>query len=204
MNTNDTNPILDISEQYFPVDTNELFGSSKPAALEIGFGDGDFLVETAELREDFNFIGIEIKKKRFNKAVRKANRKKIANVKFMNMDANIAVTEVFNPDTFDEIYVNFPDPWPKDKHEKNRILNPDFLLKLSAVLKKGGKLEIASDHKIYIDSTLETLGQMTIYSNSCSAPGYMSEIPGRIETKFEREFREEGREIYYLMFTNQK
>ena len=204
MNEREINPVLDISDVYIPIDTEGLFGNKNPLALEIGFGDGDFLIETAEVRSEVNFIGIEVKKKRFNKAVRNAGKKNLANVKFLHMDANIALTEVFRPDTFDEIYINFPDPWPKDKHEKNRILNTGFLLNLSAILKNSGRLEIASDHKSYIESTLETLKPIPLYINNNPPPGYRSEIPGRIETKFEKEFREEGREIYYLMFTNRK
>ena len=204
MTEKEINPVLDISDTYIPVDMEELFGNGDPCALEIGFGDGDFLIETAQKRPDMNFIGIEIKKKRFNKAVKRAGRRKVGNVKFLHMDANIASTEVFPPDTFDEVYVNFPDPWPKDKHEKNRILSREFLLKLSGVLKKGGSLQIASDHRVYIEETLETLREIPVFKNSYPEPGYMNETPGRIETKFGKEFREEGREIYYLMFTNLK
>lgn len=198
------NPILDISEIIIPIDTEELFGNRRPCALEIGFGDGDFLIETAEIRPDCNFIGIELKKKRFNKAVKKALRGKVPNVKFLHMDANIASTEVFKPDAFNEIYINFPDPWPKDKHEKNRILNEEFLIKLSGVLAQGGKLEIASDHRSYIRETLDTFKQLPVFSNNYALPGYRSELETRIETKFEKGFREEGRQIYYLMFTNCK
>lgn len=198
------NPILDISEVFIPIDIEELFGNKRKYALEIGFGDGDFLIETALIRPDTNFIGIEIKKKRFNKAVKKAFRGKVPNVKFLHMDANIASTEVFKPDTFDEIYINFPDPWPKDKHEKNRILNAEFLLKLSGILIHNGRLEITSDHRSYILETLNTVKRLPVFNNSYDGTGYQNRLEGRIETKFEKEFRDEGRKIYYLMFTNRK
>jgi len=196
------NPILDISEILIPIDTEELFGNTRPCALEIGFGDGDFLIETAGIRPDSNFIGIEIKKKRFNKAVKRAHRRKVPNIKFLHMDANIALTEIFKPDTFNEIYINFPDPWPKDKHEKNRIMKVEFLSNLSIVLRGGGKLEIASDHRSYIEESLETLNHMSVFINNYAEPGYQNELEERIETKFEKGFREDGRKIYYLMFTN--
>lgn len=198
------NPILDISDVCIPLDTIALFGNTRDCALEIGFGDGDFLIENALMRPDTNFIGIEIKKKRFNKAVKKALRLKADNVKFLHMDANIASSEVFNPDTFTQVYINFPDPWPKDRHEKNRILNADLLGKLSRVLTAGGKLLIASDHGDYIEQVLDTLKQIEIYQNNYPEPGYRHELEERIETKFEKKFREEGRIIYYLMFTNGK
>lgn len=198
------NPILDISDIYIPIDTRTLFGNSRDCALDIGFGDGDFLLDNALMKPDTNFIGIEIKKKRFNKAVKKALRVKAGNVKFLHMDANIASSEVFNPDTFTEAYINFPDPWPKDRHEKNRILNADFLDRLSRVLIPGGKLEIASDHRDYIEQIIDIFKQTKIFSNNYPEPGYRHELEERIETKFEKEFKEEGRKIYYLMFTNGK
>lgn len=198
------NPILDISDIHIPTDARALFGNIRHCALEIGFGDGDFLIENALMRPDTNFIGIEIKKKRFNKAVKKALRRKTGNVKFLHMDANIASSEVFNPDTFTEAYINFPDPWPKDRHEKHRILNAEFLEKLSRVLIAGGKLEIASDHRDYVEQILDTFKQTKFFSNSYPEPGYRRELEERIETKFEREFIGMGREIYYLMFTNGK
>jgi tRNA (guanine-N7-)-methyltransferase len=204
MTNRDIYPVLDISEICIPIDTEELFGNDKLCALEVGFGDGDFLIEIADIRPDINFIGIEIKKKRFNKAVKKALRGKVPNVKFLHMDANIASTEVFKPDTFNEIYINFPDPWPKDKHEKNRILKVEFLSKLSKVLKRDGKLEIVSDHRSYIQETLDTFKQLSVFINNYTEPGYRNESEGRVETKFEKGFREEGRKIYYLMFTNSK
>ena len=198
------NPVLDISEVFIPIDIEVLFGNKRKCALEIGFGDGDFLIEAAQIRPDANCIGIEIKKNRFNKAVKKARRGKVSNVKFLHMDANIASTEVFKPDTFDEIYINFPDPWPKDKHEKNRILNAEFLVKLSGILIENGRLEMASDHRSYILETLDTFKQLPVFINNYDGPGYRNRLEGRIETKFEKEFRDEGRKIYYLMFTNRK
>lgn len=198
------NPILDVSLHTIPLDLERLFGNTAECALEIGFGDGDFLIECALADPGMNFLGIEIKKRRFNTAVKSALRKKAANVKFLHMEAVIAARELFPPDSFSIVYINFPDPWPKDRHEKHRIVNPYFLSLLSGIMKKGGILELASDHREYVTNSLEVLGAMECFSPVFGKPGYVNEIPGRPLTGYEREFREEGREIYYAKFTNLK
>lgn len=201
---NGPNPVLDISAYRVPLDLSLIFGRDNPRALEIGFGDGDFLIETALANPGTNYLGIEIKKRRFNKAIKKAARKKVKNVKFLHMDAVLAARELFNPDSFQTIYINFPDPWPKDRHSKHRIVNRPFLMMLSGLLIKDGVLEIASDHVDYILNSLDTLKGIEVFRNDYGDPGYVNEIPGRPFTKYEREFREEGRQIYYLGFTNNK
>jgi len=198
------NPALDLSQHYIPLELAELFGNEGECALEIGFGDGDFLIETAVASPDRNFLGVEVKKRRFNKAVKKAVRAGTANVKFLHMDANIAIQDLFHPGAFSLAYINFPDPWPKDRHEKHRIINRNFLSRLSGIIKPGGHLDIASDHKDYIVNALGVLGTMDQFKSAYPEPGYVNSIPGRPVTRYEREFREEGREIYYIMFTNCK
>ena len=197
---NTLSPILDITEYYLPLDISEVFGNKEEAALEIGFGEGDFLIEMAKRKANLNFIGIEIKRKRYKKAVKKAEREDLQNIRLMHMDAKIAVEEVFSPDTFSEIYINFPDPWPKDRHKKHRIINPVFLGNLANIMKPEAVLEIASDHEEYIFNILETFSETEFFKSKLPPPGYVYNLPNRPPTKFEREFRAEGKEIYYLRF----
>lgn len=198
------NPILDVSLHTIPLDLESVFGNSAECVLEIGFGDGDFLIECALGNPGVNFLGIEIKKRRFGVAVKSAAKRKAGNVKFLNMEAVIAARELFLPDSFTTVYINFPDPWPKDRHERHRIVNPSFLTLISVIMKKDGVLELASDHREYVTNSLETLGEMECFAAVFEGPGYVNEIPGRPLTGYEREFREEGREIYYAKFTNLK
>lgn len=198
------NPVLDVSVLTIPLDLKAVFGNDRECALEIGFGDGAFLIECALANPEVNFLGIEIKKRRFSIAVKSSAKRKAVNVKFLNMEAVIAVRELFPPDSFATVYINFPDPWPKDRHERHRIVNPYFLTLISGIMKKGGILELASDHREYVTNSLETLGAMECFAPVFDDPGYVNEIPGRPLTGYEREFREEGREIYYAKFTNLK
>ncbi|HLE26277.1 MAG TPA: tRNA (guanosine(46)-N7)-methyltransferase TrmB [Thermodesulfobacteriota bacterium] len=196
--------ILDVTEYYLPIDLSQVFGNNQDSALEIGFGDGSFLIETARNNTDWNFIGIEIKEKRFKKAVKKAEVENIANLKLLLMDVKIATDEVFCPNTFSKVYINFPDPWPKERHKKHRIINTHFLEKLSRIMKPKGVLEIASDHEEYISYILETLDGTGIFKPLFPSPGYVHSVSNRPKTRYEMEFMKEGKEICYLRFIKDK
>jgi len=193
-------PILDVSEYCLPIDLSQVFGNNKDSALEIGFGDGSFLIKTATDYTDWNFIGIEIKVKRFRKAAKSAERENIANLKFLLIDVRIAIDEVFCPNTFGKVYINFPDPWPKERHKKHRIINTQFLSNLSRIIKPKGIIEIASDHEEYISSILKTLEDTGTFKSIFSLPGYVHSIPNRPKTRYELEFMKGDKKIYYLRF----
>lgn len=198
------NPALDISLRILPLELSEVFGNGNECLLEIGFGDGDFLIESALASPGKNYIGIEIKKRRLNKAAKRARRQRAANVRLIHMDAVLAAGEIFRPDSFTTAYINFPDPWPKDRHKKHRIINGGFLRKLSVIMKSGAFLEIASDHREYVSNTLYTMRRINLFESVFPDPGYVLRIPGRTETTYEKEFRAEGREIHYMRFKNIK
>ena len=202
--TNSGNTLLDISDYYIPLDLSVVFGNKNEFVLEIGFGDGDFLIEMAGVHPEKNFLGMEIKRKRFKIAAKKARKEKNRNIKFLHMNANIAVEEIFPENVFSLVYINFPDPWPKDRHQKHRIVNTEFLQKLSRVMKEDGVLEIASDHEDYISHCFDVFNKISFFKSQYPAPGYLHNVPNRPHTKYEKGFRGEGREIFYLMFTNNK
>jgi tRNA (guanine-N7-)-methyltransferase len=196
-------PILDITDYHIPLEMQDVLNNTNELALEIGFGDGDFLIQMAKERPDLNYIGIEIKRSRFKTAVNNLLKQEIRNVKLLHMDATIALDEVFKPSTFIEAYINFPDPWPKDRHKKHRIINNPFLDKLSTIMKPQGFLEIASDHRDYIDHMLTVFNQNSSFKNSFKPPGYTNKLTNRPLTKYEIEYRMGGREIFYLRYENQ-
>ncbi len=198
------NSILDISDYYIPLDLTEVFGNKKELVLEIGFGDGDFIIEMAQKNPKKNFLGIEIKTRRFKFAVKKAEEKKYKNLKFIHMNACIAVEELFTKDTFSQVYINFPDPWPKDRHIKHRIVNTGVLQRLSKIMKADGILEIASDDENYVAHSLDVFNETSFFKSVYPPPGFLHDVPNRPYTRYEKEFRKEGREIFYLMFTNNK
>jgi tRNA (guanine-N7-)-methyltransferase len=198
-----TNPVLDITEYRIPLEMQDVLNNTNELALEIGFGDGDFLIQMAKETPHLNYVGIEIKRSRFRSAVNNLLKRKINNVKLLNMDAMIALDEVFKPGTFIEVYINFPDPWPKDRHKKHRIINNLFLDKLSKIMKPGGLLEIASDHREYVEHMLTVFNENSRFKNMFQSPGYTNRLTRRPLTKYEIEYRMEGREIFYLIYANQ-
>ncbi len=195
---------LDISEYYIPLDLAEVFGNENEIVLEIGFGDGDFLIEMAARHPERNFLGMEIKTKRFKIAMKAAQDEKNGNLRFLHMNANIAAEELFSEDVFSLVYINFPDPWPKDRHRKHRIVNSEFLGALSKIMKKDGVLEIASDDKDYISHSFYVFKNISFFKSQYPHPGFLHNLPNRPHTKYEKGFRKEGRKIFYLMFTNNK
>lgn len=197
------NPVLDITEYCIPLEMQDVLNSPNELALEIGFGYGDFLIQMAKERPDLNYVGIEIKRNRFKRTVNTFLKQKINNVKLLHMDATIALDEVFKPGTFIEVYINFPDPWPKDRHKKHRIINNSFLDKLSKIMKPRGLLEITSDHRDYMEHILTVFDQSSGFKNSFESPGYTSTLTNRPLTKYEIEYRMEEREIFYLSYASQ-
>ncbi len=200
----DPNAALDVSDCPIPLPLDELFRNEGDLAIEIGSGYGEFLTEMALIHREKNFLGIEVKSKRFRKAVKKANSQNISNIRFLHMDANIAAEELFYPNTISLAYVNFPDPWHKDKHKKHRIINRQFLEVLSRTMKRNACLEIVSDYHEYMLYTTEILNGVDCFNGLCSKPTCLRGDPERPMTKYEKKFRLEGREIYYLKFTNVK
>lgn len=197
--TSPAGPAFDISEHLPPIRTETVFGNSKPLALDIGCGDGKFLLELSVRTPHFNHIGVEIKSGRFKKAVNSARRKSVDNLKLIHMDALMAVG-VFAAKTFDRIYINFPDPWPKDRHKKHRIINKGFISLLGSVIKPKGTLEIASDHDEYMERATEILEGSAEFQNLTGGSPVVPYPGDRPQTGFEKIFRKQGKTIKYLTY----
>ena len=193
-------PILDITRYELPLEINSIFDNPNKTALEIGFGEGEFIEETASIYKDWNFIGIEIKYGRFKKAVRKINKSSLNNVRLIHIDATIAVEQVFGDSSFDKVYINFPDPWPKDKHKKHRMINETFLNNLMKIMKEKSLLEFVSDHEDYVGHTLEVFKKVKDFKQTNLQKGNKINTGNRPITKFESEFLEKNKDIYYLTF----
>lgn len=194
------NPILDITEHEIPLKCVDIFKNNKKTALEIGFGEGEFLIELAKRQSTWNYLGIEVKYGRFKKAARKARKANTDNVKLIHMDAEIAVEQVFSPKIFHKIYINFPDPWPKDRHKKHRIINDKFINQLLRIMKKNATIEFVSDYSEYVHKALNCFESNEKLSNTIEHPGYLNSVKERPLTRFEREFFEKKKTIFYLSF----
>lgn len=200
--SNPENLYIDPSISVFPVNFYQIFKNENPVALEIGFGEGEFIVDLAFKNSNWNFVGIEIKRGRFKKALKKAKKHDIQNLRLVNIEAEIALKQVFAKNAFQTAYINFPDPWPKNRHSKHRLFNQKFIKELSKVMLRNGKAIIKTDHMEYISQIINEFNTSGLFRSDYSRIGFEAYEKNLIETKFEKEFKKEGRKIYTATFTN--
>lgn len=134
----------------------DIFGNCHPIHIEIGMGKGKFIHTMAMGHSDINYVGIEKYSSVLLRAVQKMEREELPNLKFLRMDAE-NIDKVFGPEEVDRIYLNFSDPWPKDRHAKRRLPSREFLARYDKILKKDGHLEFKTDNRELFDFALEEL-----------------------------------------------
>ena len=196
-----TDYLIDISKVNVPLNLGEIFSNDKKVSLEIGFGEGEFLTDMAHKHPSQNFLGLEIKRYRFLKAIRNAMNFNLDNIKFIHIDAGLALRQIFRYRSFDNIYINFPDPWPKSRHNKHRIFNQELLHYIYNVLSPNGNIYIASDHEDYIVNIMETIKNTAgLRLSSVLKRTPDSALTKGMLTRFEKEFIDEGKNIYYLNY----
>ena len=178
--------------------------SATPAAgartiVEVGPGRGDFLFHLAEGSPEADVVGIEIKGKRVDKLIRRIERRGLANVTIIQDDARNAMYHHFSEASVDEIHIQFPDPWPKKRHEKHRPINADLLTDCTRALKTGGILSIVTDHLPYAELSSEMLARAEGLANCYGAP-YVTDLADAFPTFFSEKWKAEGRRIYYQKY----
>ena len=175
----------------------ELFENDNPLHIEIGMGKGKFLIEMAEKNPDINYIGIEKFSSVLIRAVQKREQLELNNLIFVLMDAT-EIAEVFDGKEIDKIYLNFSDPWPKDRHAKRRLTSRVFLDRYDSFLKKDGVIEFKTDnHDLFmfsLDEVNETKWILDAVTYDLHSDAKMNE--GNIMTEYEQRFSEMGNPIY--------
>jgi tRNA (guanine-N7-)-methyltransferase len=153
----------------------KLFGLSAAAPLrlhvDVGFGDGAFLTELARRDPGRAVVGVDLSFKRVLKVARRLSRSDLPNVRLLGVDAAWAVREAFEEESVESFWINFPDPWPKRRHRRRRLIEPAFVRELSRRLMKGGSLHIVTDDPNYaavIRSALE--GEPLLENAQASTP----------------------------------
>lgn len=133
-----------------------LFKNDNPLHIEIGMGKGKFIYEMARRYPEINYVGIEKYSSVLLRAIQKMEQEPLVNLKFIRMDAE-EIENVFTQDEVDKIYLNFSDPWPKDRHAKRRLPSKEFLARYDKFLKKDGFLEFKTDNRRLFDFAIEQL-----------------------------------------------
>lgn len=176
-----------------------LFAAEKPLIVEIGFGMGDSLLEMAMENTDANFIGIDVHRPGVGKLLHGIVESKLTNVKIVCHDAKEVLQHCFESDSIDRLLVFFPDPWPKQRHHKRRLIQPDFIDCVSQKLRPGGEIHLATDWQAYAEHMMEVLESNKGLSNAWGANSYWS-TADRPVTKFERRGKKLGHSVWDLLY----
>jgi tRNA (guanine-N7-)-methyltransferase len=187
-----------VSAEHF--NWQEIFGNNRPVHLEIGAGKGEFISQIALLCPEINFVAIELKHKRVVSILKKLSLEKHSNVRVLEMFVDSSFVEKVIAHSFSKIYIQHPDPWPKRKHIKNRILQQEFIDCLKALLVPEGLLEISSDHRGYIDWAMQEFSRRQDFVSTYEK-GYSHQPPeNHVITFFEEEMRKKGYEPLFLQY----
>ena len=169
-----------------------------PLVVELGFGRGEFLQELAEREPDVAFLGVDYSHKRVWKLARRIAPTPLANVRLVEARAEEVVAELA-PASVRTFWINFPDPWPKSRHHRRRLLQPAFVAALAERLVPDGILEVATDHAEYAEQIDAVLAAEPRLENALDVP-FRREVPGRRITAYEAEWRAEGRSLHFWTY----
>ena len=185
------------------LDLKSIFGNDNPVYLEIGCGKGEFIAQKSVLHPDINFLGIDAKSNRLRATISKLEIEKNPNVRLLRAFVDKEIGEWFPLGKIDRIYIIHPDPWPKKKHFKRRLIQKEFLDVLASVVKNNGFVEMATDHNGYAEWIVEHFRDHSafkvVYEN-----GYRFEPPeDHIETYFEKTKKMEGFDPHFMLFSKE-
>jgi tRNA (guanine-N7-)-methyltransferase len=182
------------------LDPVERFGNLRPTFLEIGFGNGEGLAETAAAHPEHNYIGVEVHGPGVGHLLILAAEKGLTNLRLIKHDAVEVLRDHLPPFCLDGIQLFFPDPWHKTRHRKRRIVQPAFVDFCLRVLKPGGIIHMATDWKPYAQQMLQVLGACEQLTNQ-AGPGTFAPRPEtRPLTKFEQRGQRLGHGVWDLLF----
>ena len=174
---------------------SEVFGNSNPIHIEGGMGKGKFITELARQNPDINYVGIEKYSSVLVRALEKRPELEQDNLMFIRMDAE-NLPEVFAKDEVERIYLNFSDPWPKDRHAKRRLTSVQFLSRYDQFLKPDGRVIFKTDNRPLFDFSLEQVEEAGWILESHTFDLHHSEyLEGNVMTEYESKFVAEGKPI---------
>ena len=168
-----------------PVDLDRAFGRSAPRVLDIGFGDGEALVTMAARAPELDFLGIEVHEPGIGHLLVLLERAKLTNVRIIRRDVVDVIDQMLEPASFAAVDIFFPDPWPKKRHHKRRLISDSFMPRLEKITRPGALLHIATDWQPYAEVIEDVLSRCAAFArcDAASAPPALAERP---PTKFER------------------
>ncbi len=173
-----------------------VFNNNQPIYIEIGMGKGDFILENAIRYPNINFIGIEKFDSIMALAIKKIDNYELSNLRLIRMDA-LDIENVFSKE-IDKIYLNFSDPWPKDRHAKRRLSSPIFLKKYDNIFKNIPLIEMKTDNRKLFEYSLISFNNNGYIIDDISLDLHKSNYENNIMTEYERKFSSLNNPIYYV------
>jgi tRNA (guanine-N7-)-methyltransferase len=181
-----------IPEDYFaPLDLAKIFPQPGPLEVDLGCGDGSFLIALAEGFPERNFLGIEKLAGRVETACRKGARRGLRNLRVLRIETSYAIQYLLPPASTEAVHLLFPDPWPKRKHKRRRIVTPEFLATVHRLLVPEGRFHLATDQERYFAAIREVISSSPFFEEAAVG----KEFP---LTTFEKRFVAQGLPIYRL------
>ena len=179
----------------------EVFKNDHPIHIEVGMGKGQFIIEMARRNPEVNYIGIEKYSSVLVRAVEKLEDFEQDNLRLIRMDAE-NIEEVFDKDEVDRIYLNFSDPWPKDRHAKRRLTSREFLARYSQILPDGAVVEFKTDNKGLFEFSLEEVNESEgweLLAHTFDLHHQEDMMEGNVMTEYEEKFSSMGNPICKLI-----
>ena len=187
------------SDYFRKLSKEEIFETNRPLEIDLGCGDGSFLVAMASHYPERNFLGVERLLGRVRKVIRKAEKNSLLNLKVLRLELSYTIEWLLPDHCASRMHLLFPDPWPKKKHHKRRMVNKSFCESLVRILKEDGEFLFKTDHPDYFEESMLTLENFDL----------LKQVPWNTDdfypvTDFEKIWTKEGKEIYSARFCVKK
>jgi tRNA (guanine-N7-)-methyltransferase len=191
-------PLLGIPYAPEIIDLERVFGRSAPKILEIGFGMGETTAAIAARYPENDYLGVEVHTPGVGSLLKQIRELDLPNVRVIQHDAVEVLTHMIAPRTLAGVHLFFPDPWPKKRHHKRRLIQPAFVALLAGRMKPGAYLHVATDWQDYAEHILATLSAEPLFQNT--ADGYAPRPDHRPQTKFESRGLKLGHKVWDIVF----
>ncbi len=191
-------PVFGIPFSTQVIDLDRVFGRHAPRYVEIGFGMGETTATIAAAHPENDYLGIEVHTPGVGSLLKLLDEQKLRNVRIVQHDAVDVLQHMLAPESVDGAHIFFPDPWPKKRHHKRRLIQPAFVALLASRLKRGSPIHVATDWQEYAAHVLDTLAAEPALVNS--ADGYAPRPGYRPVTKFERRGVALGHGVWDIVF----
>ena len=181
-----------------PLDFAQIYGRDAATIVEIGFGMGETTAQIAQTHPEQNYLGLEVHTPGVGSLLKLIEQNTLTNVRIIQHDAVDVLEHMIAPAALAGLHIFFPDPWPKKRHHKRRLLQPTFVRLLASRLAAGGYLHVATDWQDYAEHILTVLGDEPLLENT--AAGFAPRPPHRPLTKFEQRGLKLGHAVWDLLF----